>query len=84
MGAFSKDNKTGKYKINFDKFQNAVDALSEDILTIQGDGDYERAAKLVKEKAVISKDLQADLDGLRAKGIPVDVVFEQGKSILGV
>jgi len=84
MGAFSRDTKTGKYKINFDNFDKATDSLSELILRLQGDGDYDAVAELVADKGVIKHQLQADLDKLAALGIPVDVIFEQGKGVLGL
>jgi hypothetical protein len=84
MNAFTKDEKAGTYKVNFDNFQKAMDALSEEILTLQGDGNYDGVAKLVAEKGVIKQSLQNDLDLLSRKGIPVDVVFEQGVSALGL
>ena len=58
--------------------QDAVDALSEKILRLQGDGDYDGVVKLVDEMGQIGPALQADLDRLAGAGIPVDVVFEQG------
>jgi hypothetical protein len=64
--------------------EDAMNSLSELILTLQGNGDYDGVAKLVKEKGVITIQLQADLDGLTAKGIPVDVVYEQGIDVLGL
>ena len=64
--------------------QEAMNALSADILTLQGDGDYDAAASLVAGKAVIDDELQADLDRLAELGIPVDIVFEQGVNILGL
>ncbi len=84
MGAFERDAATNTYKINFDKMQTAMNALSEKILTLQGDGDYDGVTALVKEMAVIQPELQADLDRLKAKGIPVDIVFEQGVKELGI
>lgn len=84
MGAFERDAATNTYKINFDKMQTAMNALSEKILTLQGDGDYDGVAALVKDMAVIQPELQADLDRLKAKGIPVDIVFEQGVKELGI
>ena len=83
MGAFSRDEE-GRYSINFDKFQEAMDALSEKILTLQGDGDYDGVAELVAEKGVIGTILQRDLDRLAAAGIPIDVVFHQGTEALGL
>lgn len=84
QGAFSRDEATGTYKVDFEKLQAATEALSRLILTTQGDGDYDGVAKLVAEKGIISKQLQADLDRLGAADIPVDVVFEQGLTMLGL
>jgi hypothetical protein len=74
----------GKYLIDFDKMEEAMNSLSALILELQGNGDYEGVADLVNEKAVIGKDLQADLDFLSEEGIPVDVVFKQGVEVLGL
>lgn len=84
QGAFAKDPETGTYKIDFEKMQQAMNSLSEKILTLQGDGDYEGVKQLVDEKALIQPELQSDLDKLAAQGIPVDVVFEQGIGVLGL
>jgi len=82
-GAFERS-ATGKYKVNFDKMQEAMTSLSTLILTLQGDGDYAGVDKLVKEKGIIGEELQSDLDKLQEKNIPVDIVFEQGKEVLGL
>jgi hypothetical protein len=84
MGAFSHDEATGTYRVNFEKMQAAVDALTERILVFQGDGDYAGVSDFVAEMAVIHEALQADLDRLSEKGIPVDIIFEQGTAVLGV
>lgn len=82
-GAFTK-NEQGTYLVNYDKLTLAMEELSALILTLQGDGDYESVAKLVKEKGIIDKDLQADLDRLTQLNIPVDITFKQGVSVLGL
>lgn len=84
QGAFAKDPEKGTYKINFEKMQEAMNSLSEKILTLQGEGDYEGVKQLVDEKAMIQPELQNDLDKLAEKGIPVDIVFEQGVDVLGL
>ncbi len=84
MGAFERNPETGTYKVNYDLMGDAIDALSAKILMLQGDGDYDGVAQLVKEMAVIRPELQADLDRLGAKGIPVDIIFEQGVDVLGL
>jgi len=61
-----------------------MDQLSNLILTLQGDGDYDAVASLVVEKANIKTVLQSDLDRLAEAGIPIDIVFEQGKDVLGL
>lgn len=75
--AFTK-NEDGTYKVNYDKMEGAMKDLSNLILTLQGNGDYDGVAKLVAEMGKISEDLQSDLDKLSNANIPVDVIFEQG------
>ena len=84
MGAFSRDEVSGVYRVNPDKMRAAVDALSERILRLQGDGSYESATQFVDANAVVGTELQADLDRLTEAGIPVDIVFEQGVDVLGI
>ncbi len=84
QGAFVRDDETGTYRVEFDRMQEAMESLSELLLTLQGDGDYEGAKRLMAEKGVIDEQLQQDLDRLTATGIPVDIVFEQGVSVLGL
>ncbi len=83
-GAFTQDTETGKYKINRANFEKSMDQLSNLILTLQGDGDYDAVASLVADKANIKSGLQSDLDRLADAGIPIDIVFEQGKKVLGL
>jgi len=82
-GAFERTTQ-GTYKVNYDKFAAAMNELSAVILTLQGNGDKIAVEKAQKERGVIKVELQADLDKLAQKGIPVDVVFEQGVDVLGM
>jgi hypothetical protein len=82
MGAFTRDEATGTYSVDFQRMGEAMTALSEVILTLQGDGDYDGATELIEEKGVIGPQLQADLDRLADANIPVDIVFEQGMAVL--
>ena len=84
MGAFTRDDRTGHYTVNADKLEAAMAALSEKILTLQGDGNYDDVDKLVSDYGVIKSTLQSDLDKLSQLGIPVDVVFNQGIDVLGL
>lgn len=82
-GAFQK-NEDGTYQVNFDAMQTAMNDLSALILELQATGDYTGVSHLVAEKGIIGSELQKDLDKLNQKGIPVDVVFEQGINVLGL
>ena len=80
-GAFAR-NEDGTYKVDYDNMIVAMKDLSNLILTLQGNGDYDGVAKLVADSGVISDELQSDLDRLSSANIPVDVVFEQGTEVL--
>ena len=82
-GAFERQ-PNGKYRVNVAKFREATRDLSSLLLRLQGDGDYDGVAQLVKEKGVIGEQLQMALDRLTTQGIPVDVVFRQGVKVLGL
>jgi hypothetical protein len=82
-GAFEKT-ANGHYKVNFDKFKTAMNDLSNLILTLQGNGDKPAVEALLKDKGLVKPALQADLDMLQQKGIPVDIVFDQGVEVLGL
>ncbi|MDQ7050350.1 MAG: hypothetical protein Q9M92_12770 [Enterobacterales bacterium] len=84
MGAFSRDQNNGKYRVNFDKMTLAMNALSKLILTIQGDGDHQRAVNLLKNQGILTEQLAKDLQTLEQAQIPVDIIFEQGKQSLGL
>ena len=83
-GAFSRDEETGVYRINVEAFEAAVKDLSSTLLTLQGDGDYETVDAFVGEYAAVGPQLQNDLDRLANAAIPVDIVFDQGVSVLGL
>ena len=83
-GAFERNPADGRYRVDFDKLETAAAELSQKILTLQGDGNYEGVAQLVGAIGKIDTKLQGDLDRLGAAGIPVDVVFEQGLEVLGL
>ena len=77
-------NENGTYTIDYEKMEEAMNGLSSEILKLQGEGDYEKVAKLVQEKGLVNAQLNADLERLKKAGIPVDVVFEQGTEVLGL
>ncbi len=83
-GAFIRDPESGKYRVDFDRMQVAMAVLSELLLTLQGNGDYEGALEVTATRGVISEQLQSDLDRLTQANIPVDIVFNMGVAELGL
>ncbi len=83
FGAFER-NEQGLYSVNMAKMSEAIDALSNKILTLQGDGDYQGVDELVSQMGLIKPQLEEDLARLTAADIPVDITFEQGKSVLNL
>jgi hypothetical protein len=81
-GAFSRDQETGTYRVEVVEFEQAVKDLGNDILVLQGNGDYEAVAAFVAEMGNVSAQLQADLNRLDAVSIPVDIIYQQGKEVL--
>ncbi len=79
-----KRNAQGMYSVDMAKMREAMNGLSELILTLQGDGNYQGVDALVADKGLIKDQLAADLKRLEDANIPVDIVFEQGKQVLGL
>ncbi len=74
----------GTYLVNFELMRDAVYSLLADILLVQGDGNYEEAKRWVDADGIMTEQLRQDLEMVNAAGIPVDIVFKQGKDVLGL
>jgi hypothetical protein len=83
QGAFVR-NDDGTYQVDYVKMKQAMTSLSQLILTLQGDGNYEGVASLMADKGVIKAQLADDLARLTTANIPVDIIFNQGKGVLGL
>ncbi|MFZ4546330.1 MAG: dipeptidyl-peptidase 3 family protein [Bacteroidales bacterium] len=81
--AFSR-NADGTFKVDIDKTRQAVNEWSAFILSVEGEGDYAKAVKYMKQNGNVRPELQAGLDLLKTANIPKDVVFDQGKVALGL
>ena len=67
-----------------EKMKVAIAKLSGKILELQGEGDYEAARKFTDDMAYIGEVLKLDLERVNQRGIPTDIVFEQGIEALGL
>ncbi|HEX8670363.1 MAG TPA: hypothetical protein VF710_00665 [Longimicrobium sp.] len=82
-GAFTRD-PSGTYRVDLPRMQAAMDALSAEILRMQGNGDQAGVRAFMDRYGIVDPQLRADLDRVSRAGIPVDVVFEQGTEVLGL
>jgi len=83
QGAFYRDEQ-GRYGVDMMKMERAMTSLSELILRLQGDGDYQGVSQLFQQQGKIGPRLAKDLALLQKAKIPVDITFKQGKKILGL
>ena len=70
-GAFSFDPATTTFAVNFGKIKAAVKKLSGEIMTIQAEGNYEKAKTLLETYGVVRPEMQRVLD--RLVSVPVDI-----------
>lgn len=70
-GAIKVDEQTGTFSIDGSKIKDAVRKLTNEILTLQAEGSYEKAKALLNKYAVIRPPMQRALD--RLKDVPTDI-----------
>jgi hypothetical protein len=74
----------GYYKVDFDKFLQAMNEWAAIVLLFEGEGNYTGASSFLEVYGNIRPELQSSLDRLKTAKIPVDIVYEQGLSALGL
>jgi hypothetical protein len=79
-----KRSENGTYFVDFDKMKEAVISLMQNIIHVEGDGNYAQAKQWIEQKGIIIPQLQADIERVNTLNIPVDIVFIQGKKIMGL
>ncbi len=82
-GAIKYSNK-GYYTVNVGVMRSVIAVLAGSLLQVQGDGNPVKAADMLSSLGVIREGLSADLKRIEAASIPVDLVFDQGISTLGL
>jgi len=70
-GAFVHNDKTGTFKIDFEKIKPAVRKLTGEIMTIQAEGSYEKAKALLDRYVLIRPVMQKTID--KMIHLPVDI-----------
>jgi len=70
-GGFTYDEAAGKFKVNPEKMKEAVKALARELLILEGDGNYENAAKFIDRYAKMDELITRTIEKLQ--DIPVDI-----------
>lgn len=71
QGAISRDPKTGKYVIDYQKMPGAIASLAKELLEIEATGDRNRAEQWFKKYDSMPAELKSALGA--AKDVPVDI-----------
>ena len=70
-GAIKFDEQTGKFSVDESKIRGAVRKLTNELLTIEAEGSYDKAKAILDKYAVIRPPMKGALD--RLKSVPVDI-----------
>lgn len=70
--------------IDTKKLETTIDQLIEEIIIIQGNGDYQKAKEFYEKYTVINSKMKKLLDEINDAEIPVDISFIQGPEICGL
>jgi hypothetical protein len=74
----------GKYTVDMGKIAKAVAELDHDLLTIEAEGDYSGAKKMLDELGIIRPALRTTLDGLQDLPTDIEPVFVTAQEIAPV
>lgn len=74
-GAIEVDEKVGTFSINDAKVKEAVRKLTNEILTIQAEGSYDKAKAMLDKYAVIRPPMQRALDRLQTVPTDIEPIF---------
>ena len=70
-GGFVYDTARGTFSVDYTRVKGAVRKLTAEIMTIQAEGDYQKAKALLDKYSTVRPNVQKFLDSLT--GIPVDI-----------
>ena len=70
-GAIKYDDRAGKFSVDEAKIRDAVRKLTTELLTIEAEGSYQKAAAILDKYGVIRPPMKSALDKL--KRVPVDI-----------
>jgi Peptidase family M49 len=78
-GGIKYDERTGKFSVDESKIQDAVRKLTTELLTIEAEGSYEKAAAILDKYAVVRPPMKSALDKLKSVPVDIEPVFPLAK-----
>jgi hypothetical protein len=78
-GGLKYDERTGKFSVDESKIQDAVRKLTTELLMIEAEGSYEKAAAILDKYAVIRPPMKSALDKLKSVPVDIEPVFPLAK-----
>jgi hypothetical protein len=70
-GAYKYDEKANRFSVNYEKIKEGTKKLTGEIMTIQAEGNYDKAKAMLDKYAVMNPSMQKILDKLT--DVPVDI-----------
>ena len=78
-GAIKFDARTGKFSIDDTKIREAVRKLTQELLTLEAEGSYDKAKALLDKYSLIRADMKGGLDRLNAVPVDIEPLFPLAK-----
>jgi hypothetical protein len=78
-GGIKYDERTGKFSVDESKIQDAVRKLTTELLMIEAEGAYEKAAAILDKYAVTRAPMKSALDKLKSVPVDIEPVFPLAK-----
>jgi hypothetical protein len=78
-GGIKYDERTGKFSVDESKIQDAVRKLTTELLTIEAEGSYEKAAAILDKYAVVRPPMKTALDKLKSVPVDIEPIFPLAK-----
>jgi hypothetical protein len=73
VGAYTRDNTSGRYSVQPKKIAQANEVLLQQILLIQAEGDYKAGRSLLKELGEPDNELALDIDRINKSELPIGI-----------
>ena len=68
-------NRKNKYKLNHNKFKNAITDLITQIIVIQGNGNYNEAKMFIESNSVVPKEIKNTIQQISDNKTPIDILL---------